>query len=62
MSGFAMIPAMLPPLTDRRTARGPVGEVSHVYSSASRVRIAPQTSCASSGVATSPVPIAQTGS
>ena len=30
--------------------------------SASRARSAPQTSCASSGVATSPVPMAQTGS
>ncbi len=63
MSGWAMIAAMLAALTEPPyRMRTCVGGVLRRSVSASRSRIAPMTSWASSGVAVLPVPIAQTGS
>ena len=61
-SGWAMIAGDVVSLD--RAAVEDADTVGHVAAVqlGQRARIAPQTSCASSGVATSPVPIAQTGS
>ncbi|CAM5734664.1 hypothetical protein SBADM41S_12007 [Streptomyces badius] len=61
-SGCVMIAATLPDLTEPPYWMRTASASSCEYSSARRRRIAPQTSWASSGVATSPVPMAQTGS
>jgi hypothetical protein len=61
-SGLPMICAALPDFTEPPYRTRTASATSAEYSSASLPRMAAQTSCASSGVATSPVPMAQTGS
>lgn len=62
MSGFAMISATLPDFTEPPYWMRTWSATSWEYSSASRARIAAQTSWASSEPQTLPVPMAQTGS
>src|SRR3982751_5109708 len=61
-SGCCMMPAMLAALTEPPYRMRTASAASAPCTSATRPRTAAQTSWASSGVATSPVPIAQTGS
>ena len=60
-SAFAMMPATFAALTDPPYWMRTASPAASPHVSATRPRTAAQTSWASSGVATSPVPIAQTG-